>query len=93
MACHWPTRLFGNTSDKATLRDLLQRIEAHYGKAGRTLVMDRGIPTEAVLAEMRAAGNPHASFGGQHHAGGSAKWRNREDGFGEGVGSCGMKRH
>jgi hypothetical protein len=35
----------GNTSDKTTLRDFLQRIEAQYGKAGRTWVMDRGIPT------------------------------------------------
>jgi transposase len=48
----------GNTSDKTTLRDFLQRIEAQYGKAGRTWVMDRGVPTEAVLAEMRAAETP-----------------------------------
>jgi hypothetical protein len=48
----------GNTSDKTTLRDFLRRIEAQYGKAGRTWVMDRGIPTEAVLAEMRAAETP-----------------------------------
>ena len=48
----------GNTSDKTTLRDFLKRIEAQYGKAGRTWVMDRGIPTEAVLAEMRAAETP-----------------------------------
>jgi hypothetical protein len=48
----------GNTSDKTTLRDFLQRIEAQYGKAGRTWIMDRGIPTEAVLAEMRATETP-----------------------------------
>jgi transposase len=48
----------GNTSDKTTLRDFLARIEAQYGKADRTWVMDRGIPTEAVLAEMRAAATP-----------------------------------
>ena len=48
----------GNTSDKTTLRDSLKRIEAQYGKAGRTWVMDRGIPTEAVLAEMQAAETP-----------------------------------
>ena len=48
----------GNTSDKTTLRDFLRRIEAQYGKAGRTWVMDRGIPTEAVLAEMRASETP-----------------------------------
>ena len=48
----------GNTSDKTTLRDFLRRIEAQYGKAERTWVMDRGIPTEEVLAEMRAAETP-----------------------------------
>jgi transposase len=47
----------GNTSDKTTLRDMLRRIEAH-GKANRIWVMDRGIPTEEVLAEMRAADPP-----------------------------------
>jgi hypothetical protein len=48
----------GNTADKTTLRDFIKRIEAQYGKAGRTWVMDRGIPTEEVLAEMRAAETP-----------------------------------
>ena len=48
----------GNTSDKTTLRDMLQKIEAQYGKANRIWVMDRGIPTEEVLAEMRAADPP-----------------------------------
>ena len=48
----------GNTSDKTTLRDMLRKIEAQYGKANRTWVMDRGIPTEEVLAEMRAAEPP-----------------------------------
>src|SRR5947208_15582857 len=42
----------------ATLGDFLRRIEVQYGKAGRTWVMDRGIPTEAVLTEMRAAKTP-----------------------------------
>ncbi len=40
----------GNTSDKTTLRDFIERIEAQYGKATRTWVMDRSIPTEEVLA-------------------------------------------
>ena len=43
----------GNTSDRATLRGFLDKIESTYGKAKRMWVMDRGIPTEAVLAEMR----------------------------------------
>ena len=45
--------LDGNSSDKTTLRGFLDRIEAAYGKARRVWVMDRGIPTEALLAEMR----------------------------------------
>jgi hypothetical protein len=48
----------GNTSDKTTLRDFIKRIETQYGRARRTWVMDRGIPTEKVLAEMRAAETP-----------------------------------
>jgi len=48
----------GNTSDKTTLRDFIEWIETQYGKAGRTWVMDRGIPTEEVLAEMRASETP-----------------------------------
>lgn len=43
----------GNTSDRTTLRGFLDRIEHTYGKAKRMWVMDRGIPTEAILAEMR----------------------------------------
>jgi len=43
----------GNTSDRTTLRGFLERIETVYGKARRVWVMDRGIPTEALLAEMR----------------------------------------
>lgn len=50
--------LAGNTSDKSTLRDFLRRIEVQYGKAERIWVMDRGIPTEEVLAEMRASDPP-----------------------------------
>jgi hypothetical protein len=50
--------LAGNTADKTTLREFLQRIETQYGKARRVWVMDRGIPTEEVLAEMRASTPP-----------------------------------
>jgi transposase len=45
----------GNTSDKTTLREFLKKIESLYGQARRVWLMDRGIPTEAVLAEMRAS--------------------------------------
>jgi hypothetical protein len=44
----------GNTSDKTTLRAFLNKIEATYGQARRVWLMDRGVPTEAILAEMRA---------------------------------------
>ncbi len=48
----------GNTADNTTLRAFLRRIEAQYGKAERIWVMDRGVPTEGVLAEMRQADPP-----------------------------------
>ena len=48
----------GNTADKTTLRGFLERIELQYGKARRIWLMDRGVPTEEVLAEMRAADPP-----------------------------------
>ena len=45
----------GNTSEKTTLRGFLDRIENLYGKARRVWLMDRGIPTEALLQEMRTS--------------------------------------
>jgi len=45
----------GNTSEKTTLRDFLDRIESLYGKARRVWLMDRGIPTEALLREIRTS--------------------------------------
>ncbi len=42
-----------NTADCTTLRMFLNKIQDLYGRARRIWVMDRGIPTEAVLAEMR----------------------------------------
>ena len=48
----------GNTADKTTLKDFLQKIEDQYGKAQRIWVMDRGIPTEAVLEQMRQSDPP-----------------------------------
>jgi hypothetical protein len=50
--------LAGNTADCKTLRMFLDKIEQQYGRARRVWVMDRGIPTEAVLAEMRASDPP-----------------------------------
>jgi len=48
----------GNTSDKTTLRGFLEKIEKIHGKAQRIWVMDRGIPTEEVLEEMRKSDPP-----------------------------------
>jgi hypothetical protein len=59
----------GNTADCTTLRMFLARacpceaqrkrgIEQQYGRARRVWVMDRGVPTEAVLAEMRNGDPP-----------------------------------
>jgi hypothetical protein len=50
--------LAGNTSDKTTLADFLQAIEAQYGQANRVWVMDRGIPTEETLEAMRRSDRP-----------------------------------
>ena len=48
----------GNTSDKTTLPDFLAKIEKQYGKAQRIWVMDRGIPTEEILKQMRESDPP-----------------------------------
>jgi len=45
----------GNTADKTTLKTFLEKIETGYGKARRIWVMDRGIPTEETLAQMRSS--------------------------------------
>jgi hypothetical protein len=50
--------LAGNTADSTTLKDFLARIERQYGKARRVWCMDRGVPTEEVLAQMRASDPP-----------------------------------
>ena len=43
---------------RTTLRLFLSKIAAQYGNARRVWVIDRGVPTEAVLAEMRACDPP-----------------------------------
>jgi hypothetical protein len=50
--------LAGNTADSTTLKDFLARIERQYGKARRVWCMDRGVPTEEVLAQMRDSDPP-----------------------------------
>jgi transposase len=46
----------GNTSDRTTLPEFLKKIENTYGQARRVWVMDRGIPSEAILKDMREPG-------------------------------------
>lgn len=46
----------GNTSDKTTLPEFLRKIETQYGKMNRLWIMDRGIPTEESLEQMRSEG-------------------------------------
>ena len=48
----------GNTRDKTTLRRFLEKIQTQYGKAQRIWIMDRGIPTEETLREMRQSDPP-----------------------------------
>ncbi|HEX9597205.1 MAG TPA: IS1634 family transposase [Anaerolineales bacterium] len=48
----------GNTSDKTTLRLFLEKIQTQYGRAHRIWIMDRGIPTEETLREMRTSDPP-----------------------------------
>ncbi len=50
--------LAGNTADSSTLGGFLQKIQGQYGKADRVWVMDRGIPTEEILKEMRESSPP-----------------------------------
>ena len=50
--------LAGNTSDKTTRAEFLKKIEDQYGRAERVWVMDRGVPTEEVLAQMRQSQPP-----------------------------------
>ena len=48
----------GNTQDSTTLKEFLDKIEKQYGKAERIWLMDRGIPTEKVLQQMRHSDPP-----------------------------------
>jgi transposase len=50
--------LAGNTADNTTLKDFLARIQSQYGKARRCWCMDRGVPTEEVLQQMRSSDPP-----------------------------------
>ena len=55
-------------TEASTLEEFLDRVENLYGRARRTWLMDRGIPTERTLERMRAA--RHRLSGG--HAEGTA---------------------
>ena len=67
----------GNTSDKTTLKLFLQKIQAQYGQAKRIWIMDRGIPTEATLQEMRQSDPPVSHLVGTPRA----QWDQFKDEF------------
>lgn len=48
----------GHTADKTTLKAFLEKIQKQYGQAERIWIMDRGIPTEEVLEQMRQSDPP-----------------------------------
>lgn len=48
----------GNTTDKTTLTAMIALLKKRHGNLGRIWVMDRGIPTEDSLAQMRASDPP-----------------------------------
>lgn len=48
----------GNTADCTTLEGIVEKIQAQYGRAQRIWVMNRGIPSEAVLEKLRTSAVP-----------------------------------
>jgi transposase len=78
----------GNTTDKTTLRDFLKKIRDQYGKAERIWIMDRGIPTEEVLEEMRKSeppvyylvGTPKGRLAGLEKELAQRSWKNVREG-------------
>ena len=46
----------GNTSDRKAQMPFIRRLEERYGKIGSLWLMDRGVPTEETLKEMREGG-------------------------------------
>jgi hypothetical protein len=78
----------GNTADNTTLEGFLKKIEDRYGRAERIWVMDRGIPTEAVLAKMQQSnppvfylvGTPKGRLGRYEHALLGLPWHKVRDG-------------
>ncbi len=49
----------GNTNDSTTVQQMVERIEAKYGRANRVWVMDRGMVSEANLAFIRERGGSY----------------------------------
>jgi transposase len=49
----------GNTSDVKTVKEIVAKIEAKFGKAGRVWIMDRGMVSAEVLEWLRAERRPY----------------------------------
>ena len=69
----------GNTSDRTTLKWFVQKVQAPYGQARRVWIMDRGIPTEEVLAELRPGDPPVGYWVGTPRG----RWDEFKEGFGK----------
>jgi len=48
----------GNRKDSNTLYDFFKKIEKQYGKANRTWIMNRGIPTGETIEKMKNSKSP-----------------------------------
>jgi transposase len=75
----------GNTLDKTTLRMFLDKVESMYGKVRRVWLMDRGIPTEETLCQMRnenisyLVGTPRAMLGRLEDKLADMDWKDTND--------------
>jgi len=49
----------GNTNDSTTVEEIVEAMEAKYGRAGRVWVMDRGMVSEKNLAYIRGRGGSY----------------------------------
>ena len=77
----------GNTGDKETQMPFIRKLEAKYGRIGNLWLMDRGVPSENTLAEMRKDGYRYLVGAPRGHLKaigkelGEAPWEQVQDGM------------
>lgn len=77
----------GDTNDKETQMPFIRRLEEKYGKIGSLWLMDRGVPTEKTLWEMRRAGYRYLVGAPRGHLRvlgdrlGAAEWQKVQEGI------------